>query len=152
MTRPRNRPPAEEPTGTTLFSAIRRVVSIGGGLGLALTVIGAAAVLLGVVLVLFIPELRGAGYLVIIIGSFLFLGTLLISFQAVWESLTGRRGRYGTNTLVMIVTFIALAVLVFVVVERNTVRWDTTATKQFSLAPQTLEILGGLAVSLGGLA
>lgn len=145
MTNPRNRAPAEEPTGTTLFSAIRRVVSIGGGLGLALTVIGAAAVLLGVVLVLFIPELRGAGYLVIIIGSFLFLGTLLISFQAVWESLTGRRGRYGSNTLVMIVTFIALAVLVFVVVERNTVRWDTTATQQFSLAPQTLEILGGLA-------
>lgn len=144
MTSPRNPPPADEPTGTTLLSTIRRAVSISGGLGVALTVIGAAAMLFGVVLVLFIPELRGAGYLVIVIGGFLFLGTLLISFQAVWESLTGRRGRYGTNTLVMIVTFIALAALVFIVVDRNAVRWDTTATQQFSLAPQTLEILGGL--------
>ncbi len=145
MTSPRNRPAEEEPTGTTLLSAIRRVASIGGGLGVVLTAIGAAAVLFGVVLTMFIPELRGAGYLVIIIGGVLFLGTLLISFQAVWESLTGRRGRYGTNTFVMIVTFIALATLVFIVVERNAVRWDTTATQEFSLAPQTLEILGGLA-------
>ena len=145
MTGPRSRPPAEEPTGTTFLATVRRTFSIGGGLGLALTVIGASAVVFGLVLVLFIPELRVAGYLVAVVGSALFLGTLLISFQAVWESLTGRRGRYGTNTVVMIVTFIALAALVFVVVERNAVRWDTTATQQFSLAPQTLEILGGLA-------
>lgn len=72
------------------------------------------------------------------------LASLMMSFTKVWETIIGRRGRYSTNTVVMIAAFIALAVLIQLVSVRNSPRWDTTATRQYSLAPQTLDILKDL--------
>ena len=141
----RTSPPEE--AGTTLGSLIQRAfpVTVRGGISAVIAISGGLAVSLGFIIFLFIQELRGSAYTVMAIGGILLLASLMISFATVRESITGRRGLYSTNTVVMVTAFVALAVLVFIVAERNAYRWDVTATRQFTLAPQTLEILRNLA-------
>ncbi|MBI4202409.1 MAG: GldG family protein [Chloroflexi bacterium] len=119
---------------TTARGVVSLILSIGGILGL----------FLGAIVLLFFPELRNTGYTVAAVGGILLLVGVMLSFNAIRQSVTARRGRYSTNTIVMIVAFILLATLVYVVASRNAVRWDTTATRQFSLASQTIGILGSL--------
>ena len=140
----RTSPPEE--TSTTLVSLIQRAfpATVRGGISAVIAVSGGLAVSLGFIIFLFILELRGSAYTVMAIGGILLLVSLMISFAAVRESITGRRGLYSTNTVVMVTAFVSLAVLVFIVAERNAYRWDVTATRQFTLAPQTLEILRNL--------
>ena len=64
-------------------------------------------------------------------------------------AIIGKRGRYGTNTAILIVAFIGVLLLMDVVAfrvsQRSTwARADVTATKQFSLADQTRDILRDL--------
>ncbi|MBI2170942.1 MAG: GldG family protein [Chloroflexi bacterium] len=139
------RRPSQETTGT-LASAIQRAIpsTAKGIVSLALALGGVLGLLFGGVVLLFLRELQGAGYTVLAVGGILLLAGLMLSFTAVRQSVTGRRGRFSTNTIVMIMAFLVLAVLVYAVGARNPVRWDATATKQFSLAPQTVSILEGL--------
>ncbi|MBI4311755.1 MAG: GldG family protein [Chloroflexi bacterium] len=137
--------PTQETSGTLASTLLRVIPSTAKGMvSLALAAGGVLALFLGSVVLLFLPEARSAGNTTLAVGAILLLASVLLSFTAVRQSITGRRGRYSTNTAVMIVAFILLAVLVYVVGARNAARWDTTATKQFSLAPQTLSILEGL--------
>ena len=145
MANPSQRPSPRQEPSVTLVSLIQRAIPLRGSLSVAIAIAGVMALFLGFILLLFIQELRGAAYTVLAVGGILLLAALLTSFATVVESVTGRRGRYGSNTLIMVAAFIALAVLVQVVAVRNSVRWDTTATREFSLAPQTLEILDTLA-------
>ncbi len=148
MSTPQQRPPQE--TSGTLASVLQRAIptTVKGIISLALALGGIVALLLGGIVLLFMQELRGAAFTVLAIGGILLLAGLMLSFTAVRQSITGRRGRYGANTAVMIVATLILAVLVYVVGARNAVRWDATATKQFSLAPQTLGILEKLPESI----
>ena len=56
----------------------------------------------------------------------------------------GRHGRYGTNVVLMTVAFFAILVLVNFLFDRNATRFDVTATRVFSLAPQTTQVLDNL--------
>ena len=145
MTNHSQRPSPRQETKRTLLSIIQQAIPVRGGLSLVITIVGGVSIFLGLILLLFLQEMRGTAYTVLAIGGILLLIALMTSFVTVRESITGRRGRYSTNTVVMIVAFITLVVLVYVVVVRNPQRWDTTATRQFSLAPQTLDILKNLA-------
>ena len=139
------RPTSSDETSTTLVSTLRRLIPIRGGLSALIAIAGAVAMLLGLVLLLFIPELRGSAYIVLVFGGLLLLVSLMVSFGTVRHSISGRRGKYGTNTTIMIVAAVALGVLSFVLVELfNIERWDLTATRQFTLAPQSLDILEDL--------
>ncbi len=134
--------PLEETTGT-LASGLQRLIptTVKGAVSLALALGGVTALMLGGIVLLFLQELRGTAFTVLALGSILLLIGLLLSFTTVRQSIIGKRGRYGANSAVMVVAFLALAVLVYVVGARNAGRWDVTATKQFSLAPQTESIL-----------
>ncbi|MCL0044287.1 GldG family protein [Dehalococcoidia bacterium] len=146
MTKPREQLPTNQDTRIPPVSVFKRVipVTVRGGVSAVIALAGVIAIFLGITLMLFIQELSGFAYTVLAVGGILTLAALMISFAAVRETITGRRGRYSTNTLIMIVAFVTLIVLVDVVTIRNSVRWDTTATRQFSLAPQTLDILEDL--------
>ena len=144
MARPSEHPPKQEKSGSTLASLISRAIPAKGGVSAIIAIAGALALILGLVLLLFAQELKGTAYTIMAIGGILLLIALMLSFATVWESITGRRGRYSANTVVMSVAVVALAVLVFAVAERNSQRYDVTSTRQFSLAPQTLDILKGL--------
>lgn len=56
----------------------------------------------------------------------------------------GRAVRYGSNSLVMTLAFVGILILINVIAARVGKRWDLTAERQFSLAPQTHTILAGL--------
>ena len=137
-------PSPSERTSTTLVSLIQERLALGGVVSAVIAVSGGLAIILAGVLLLFIPELRGAAYTVLAVGGVLLLISLMISFGTVIESITGRRGRYSTNTAIMVSAFVITVALVYVIAERNPSRSDLTATKQFSLASQSLEILKNL--------
>lgn len=59
-------------------------------------------------------------------------------------ALAGRTARYGSNALLMSVTFLGILVLINVVLARHSYRQDMTASKEHTLSPQTMQVLDGL--------
>ena len=55
--------------------------------------------------------------------------------------LTGRQARYGSNALVLSIAFVGILIVINFLVVQNPKRWDLTADKQFTLAPETITIL-----------
>ncbi len=104
-------------------------------------VVGAFATVAGIVLALSIEEIRDFSIAVLIIGLVLLFVALVLSPRAVALFMAGRQGRYGTNIAVMTVAFFAIVVLVNFLLFRTSTRFDTTATRVFTLAPQTVKVL-----------
>ncbi len=55
-----------------------------------------------------------------------------------------RQVRYGSNALLMTLIFLAILAVINVIATQNHVRWDLTASGDFSLSPQTIEIIQSL--------
>jgi ABC-type uncharacterized transport system involved in gliding motility auxiliary subunit len=64
--------------------------------------------------------------------------------EEVLSGIKSRQARYGGNALLMVVIFIAILVGVNFLSMRHSKRWDLTAGKQFTLAPESVEILKNL--------
>lgn len=107
-------------------------------------IVGAISVLGGGILYLTISELENFAVSVLLIGLALLLLALILSPRAAALFLVGRRGRYGSNVLIMTLAFFVIAILVNFLLFRNPTRVDTTATQVFTLAPQTINILEDL--------
>ena len=137
-------PPEEGRLSGTLASGLQGLASALGGLSTTFTLVGTASLVLGVVLLIFLPELRLFSYIILGIGGISLLLATAISFRTVSRAITGRRGRYSTNTTIMVVAFLGLAVVVNYLAFEASARMDVTATKQFSLAPRTVELLKNL--------
>ena len=149
-----NQPPDEEKEelqaeeegrpSRTLVEAIQRALGFIGGTSVVIAGVGVAAVVLGGILYLASPDLSQAALLTLAVGGVLLLIAGTTSFSAVRIAVMGRRGRYSTNAIIMVLAFVFIAGLVGFVGFRNSTRIDVTATKQFSLAPQTVKILKDL--------
>jgi len=80
----------------------------------------------------------------------LILGLVLVGLfvvgrpEQVKRTLTGRTARYGGSATLMSVALIGILVLVNFLGNRHHKRFDLTASKEFSLSPQTIQILAGL--------
>ncbi len=118
----------------------------------ALALLGVGAVVFGVLIWIFLRGLEGPAFIVMSVGfAFLFVDAI-ISLATVRQALFGRRGRYGLNTAIVFIVFLAIAVIVnyalFWAVDRpNPAGWlriDTTATKQFLLEEQVVNTLQNL--------
>ncbi len=137
-------PPEEERLSGTLFGGLQSMSSSLGWLSAALMVVGVAALILGIVVLIFIGDLRLYGYIILGIGAAILLASMVISLSTVSRAVTGRRGRYSTNTAIMVVAFLGIAAVVNFLGFENRERVDVTATDQFSLAPRTEELLKNL--------
>ena len=134
------------------FSFVGRLRNNVASIQVMLLLVGAGAVLIGAIVWLFIRDLAGAGLLVLGIGAVLLLIDAAISWRAVGSAIFGRKGRYGANTVILVIVFIAISAilnwLVFWLAERpepmGWLRVDTTATKQFILSDQTVAILNNV--------
>lgn len=93
---------------------------------------------------LLIPELQSAALALVGVGLVLLLLSVLGALPQIRAVLFARQARYGTNTTVMIVIFIAIVVVLNVIGARNNQRFDLTASAQFTLARQTVTVLKGL--------
>ncbi len=117
-----------------------------------LLVAGSGAAAIGAVVWLFIRDLSETGILVLGIGVAILVIDALISWREVGRALFGRRGRYGANTVLMAIVFIAIVAvlnwLFFWLSDRpdpmGWLRVDTTATKQFNLSDQAIAILNSV--------
>ncbi len=137
-------PVGEDELSGTLFGGVQGIAAALGGLSTTFAAVGIVAIVLGLLILIFFADLRLYGYIVLIAGGAAALLSMLISFQKVAQAVTSRRGRYGTNTALMILAFVGIAAVVNFLAFENSARVDVTATKQFSLAPRTLKLLENL--------
>ena len=107
-------------------------------------IVGLVAAAAGGILFLTVDELRNFSASVLIIGLSLLFLALVLSPRAVGMFLLGRQGRFGTNVAVMTIAFFAIAVLANFLLFRTPSRFDLTATRVFTLAPQSVQLLKGL--------
>ena len=77
----------------------------------------------------------------VIIGLAIFA---ILDPNRVRVALTGRQARYGSNALILSVAFIGILVVINLLAFQNSKRWDLTEDKQFTLAPETVSLLGEL--------
>ncbi len=77
-------------------------------------------------------------------GVILCLLFLYVNFSDIRAILSGRSVRYGANTAVMVVVFAGILVMIALMSIKYKARWDLTATKRYTLSPQTLKILKSL--------
>ena len=127
-----------------LLSILRRFGTMLGTFSMVAILLAVLAFLAAVLLYVLLPELRGSVWTLLALGGLFLLLFTVGAFNQIKVALLGRRGRYGTNTTVMIVAFALIAVLVNFVGYRNHKRFDVTAAGQFTLSRQTLKILEGL--------
>ncbi len=86
----------------------------------------------------------------VFVQGLLVIGVLLLVLYAlgrpeeVRNALTGRRARYGSNALVMIVAFLGILALVNFLGARYDKRLDWTQDKNFTISEQTLKVLANL--------
>lgn len=140
-----SRPPSEEERlSGTLLGGLQNLANALGGLNTAFVLVGIIGLVLGVIILIFIPDLRPYSYIIMSAGGALLLVSVAMSFRTVSRAITGRRGRYGTNTAIMVAAFFGIAVVVSFLAFDNNKRFDVTATKQFSLAPRTVDLLKNL--------
>lgn len=110
--------------------------------------VGLFAVIAGGITFFLIEEINDFAISVVIIGIILALVAVILSPRAVAMYMAGRQGRYGSNVAIMAVAFLLIIVLANFLLYRNGARFDITATRVFTLAPQTEQILDNLTVDI----
>ena len=115
-----------------------------GWLSGGLVVSGVTGVVVGVALLAFFSDLRTYSYIIMGIGGVLLLISMILSLPTVSSAVTGRRGRYSTNTILMVVAFLGIMAVVNFLSFENHKRIDVTFAKQFALAPRTEQLLKDL--------
>ena len=140
------RPEPKEQLSGTLFSGVQGLARALGGLSTTFALAGILSLIVAVLLFIFISDLNLYAYIILGIGGALVLMSLAVSIGTVSRAVTSRRGRYGANTAIMIVAFIALVGVGNFLAFEDTARkrMDVTATRQFSLAPRTEDLLKDL--------
>ena len=127
----------EESYSSILLSSIRSPgfwsVVAGGG--------GVAALVIGGAINLAFDTLSSLSLIVLLVGAILIFLAIVLSPRAVAIFLVGRRGRYGTNVAIMTIAFFVILLVLNFLIYQSPTRIDTTATRIFTLSPQTLRIL-----------
>lgn len=116
-------------------------------LGLYSLVIGAAAIVAvatAVLVFVFLPELQVAARVLLALALILLLLFVAGAYTEVRTGVLSRQTRYGTNTGVMAVAFLGIAILINVVSAQNFHRADLTEGAQFTLSRHTQAALKGL--------
>ena len=140
-----NRRPHEEYEASgTVLDAIRDLGRDLGTLSFASVLLGILSVVVSLVLLVLVPNSRIFSYILLGLGFALLTMSMVVSRRRLAASVTGRQGRYGANTILMILAFLAIVAILNFVAFDNPARLDVTSTKQFSLAPRTVEILQNL--------
>lgn len=128
----------------TIMDLIRDFGKGLGALSSASGLLGITSVVVALVLIVTVPEIRVFGYIILVLGILLLGISFLVLRRRIASGVTGRRGKYGANTAIMSITFVAIiAVLNFVAYDAPA-RLDVTSTKQFTLSPRTIDVLDAI--------
>ncbi len=110
-------------------------------LGGLIALLGLVALAAGLVIMLLLPEIKAAAWGVIAVGIALLAIAFVIVFRRVRRAITGRRGRFGLGTGIMASVFIGITILVNAISIGQYHRFDTSSLSQFTLTPQTVDVL-----------
>lgn len=109
-----------------------------------LAVLGLLALLVGFIVMLVLPGIQYAAWGILALGVILLAIAFIIDFRRVSSALTGRRGRLGVGTTVMVSVSIGIFILVTAISIGNYHRFDLVGVEQFILTSQTKEVLSNL--------
>jgi ABC-type uncharacterized transport system involved in gliding motility auxiliary subunit len=90
---------------------------------------------------LLLPEMRLGAWGVLVVGIALLAIAFALDFRRVRRAITGRRGRFGLGTSIMASIFIGITILVNAISIGQYHRFDTSSLSQFTLTPQTINVL-----------
>ncbi len=148
---PVNRPTPDEvrPTAAGLYQRLRENAS---SITQGLTLAGAGAIILGGIVWLFVVDLRSAALFVVLAGAVLLLAAAGVAWRTVRSALFGRGGKYGINSVTVLLVGIGIAAgvnyLLFWADSRPNppgfLRGGTTFTKEFLLEDKVRVTLDAL--------
>lgn len=110
-------------------------------LGGLIAVLGLVALAAGLVIMLLLPEIRTGAWGVLAVGIALLAIAFVLDFRRVRRAITGRHGRFGLGTSIIASIFIGITILVNAISIGNYHRFDTSSLSQFTLTPQTINVL-----------
>ena len=110
-------------------------------LGGLIAVLGLVALVAGLVVMLLLPEIGAGAWGIMAVGVALLAIAFVINFRRVRRAITGRRGRFGLGTGIMAAVFIGIIILVNAISIGQYHRFDTSSLSQFTLTPQTVDVL-----------
>lgn len=111
-----------------------------------IAILGLVVTLIGMVLMVILPEVRLAAWMTLFIGVILLAAAFVMDFRSVGKAVTGRRGKFSTGTTVMVSVFIGITLLVNAISIGSYKRYDITALGEFTLTTQTKDVLAELDV------
>ena len=121
------------------------VIRVAGLWSNVATILGLIILFFSIILFFLVSGLRNLSLGLIIFSIFLLLLAIVLSPKSVIGFLVGRQGRYGTNALIITSVFFFILILVNVLFYRlsqdGVLRQDLTATRTFTLSPQSIQIL-----------
>jgi hypothetical protein len=148
---PVNRPRPDEVRHTT-SGLIQNLRENSGSIRQSLTLAGMGGVVLGGLVWLFVRDLSGPALIVVLAGVVLLLAAASMSWRSLIKTAFGRGGKYGINTVTVLLITIGIAAalnyLLFYAANRPNppgfLRIDTTYTKQFLLGEKVQTNLNSL--------
>jgi ABC-type uncharacterized transport system involved in gliding motility auxiliary subunit len=84
--------------------------------------------------------------IVLSVGVVLLAAAVILRPDAIQTALSGRRTKYGSNAAVMTLAFVGIVAVLNFLGQQHHKRFDLTENKDFSLSPQTIQILQSLKV------
>ncbi len=109
-----------------------------------IAVLGLLTLLVGFIVMLLLPDIRYAAWLILALGVLLLVTAFIIDFRRVSRAMAGKRGRFTTGTTVMVSVFIGIILLVNAISIANYHRFNLTGLAQFTITSQTKEVLSKL--------
>ena len=116
------------------------------------TILGVIILFVSLILFFGVSGLKNLSLGLIIFSIILLILAVVLSPKSVISFLIGRQGRYGTNALIITFVFFFIIILVNVLFYRLSqdgfLRQDVTATRVFTLSPQSIQILENINTSI----
>ncbi len=114
--------------------------------------LGIGTLLIGLIIIIALPSMKLTAFGLLALGVVLLIAAFVFDFRRVRGALVGRRGRFGVGTTVMASIFLGIILVANSLSIANYKRFDMTALAQFSLAPQTKQVLAELNVPIKAIA
>jgi ABC-type uncharacterized transport system involved in gliding motility auxiliary subunit len=120
---------------------MKRILSFLESIKNLAAILCAVSLFIAILIRFFLPEITESVLGLLILSLVLFLVFVIGARIEIKDFMLSKRGRYGLNTIVMIAVFIAILICANYLGVIKHRRFDVTASSQFTLAPQTMNVI-----------